>query len=115
MAKNSVIEITDEFAKSFRVMVSTGFCGGTRGDWKAIDMGFIRYNSGYVANLSSKNSTLVHDIRHVCLFAGGGLSSALTLNEFETFFGVNAGGTGYVFHDWVIGLRAGLISWSRVG
>src|SRR5215207_6069688 len=115
MAINKLIEITDEFGKSFRVRVSTGFRNATRGDWQAVDIGFIRYNAGYVKNSHSSSSTFFKELRNVSLFAEGYPSSGLTLNDFETFFGVEAGGTGYVFHDFVGVIRAGQISWSRIG
>ena len=115
MAINSLIEITDEFGKSFRMRVSTGCRNSTRGDWQAVDFGFIRFNSGYVKNSHSESSTLFKVLRHVSLFAEGYPTSALTLNDFETFLGVESGGTGFMFHDWARTVRAGHISWSRIG
>ena len=67
MATNCIVEIGDESGNSFKVSVSTPFDGAGRGDWRAIDKGFTRFNSGLIS-VERSNGTLL--TRHVYFLSG---------------------------------------------
>ena len=111
MATNCIVEIGDESGNSFKVSVSTAFMGRNRGNWRTIDKGFIRFNSGQTQVEHSNGTT---STRHVYLLSGENSEWGLRLNDFENMINVNDEGTGFVEQGWVTGLKPGRISWTLV-
>jgi hypothetical protein len=82
-------------------------------NWRAIDKGYIRFNSGniLISNSGVREGDLTtQDLYLVNLDETWGLK----LFEFQYIWGVNDGGTGFVVQSWVLGFADGKFSWSLV-
>jgi hypothetical protein len=79
------------------------------GDWRVVDKGFIRYNSGKVArNHSGKGDLTTSDVMLLNLDGTWGMK----LFEYEDTLGVNDEGEGFVVQPWVLGFPPGKFSWT---
>jgi hypothetical protein len=105
-----VVEIGDEGGKSFKVEINLGFMRRTKGDWKTLDKGFIRFNSG-----GAERNESVGELSGAHLFLLTNDNTwGIRLNDWDNFFKTNNHGTGWAEHSWVLGLRNGRISWTIV-
>lgn len=105
-----IVEIGDEAGKSFKISVNVQFSMYSMGNWRSIDKGFIRYNSGETVQEHS-NGTL--QTSHLYLKCGNN-TWGIRLNDFQYVLGAHKHGTGWCESSWVVGLRPGRISWSLV-
>lgn len=80
------------------------------GNWRSIDKGFIRFNSGNVLKANSGTTATTRDLYLLNLDATWGMK----LFNYEHYWGVNDSGTGFVIQSWVLNLAEGRFSWSLI-
>jgi hypothetical protein len=106
-----IVEIGDEKGGSFKISVSISTLDGrSGGSWRAIDKGYIRYNSGAAEKQDSPGELAV---RHLLLFSSDNTWGS-RLNDFQDCWGANDEGTGIILQPWVLGSPPGRISWALV-
>jgi hypothetical protein len=130
--RDNIIEIGDTKGRAFRIEVWTPSAwtrvkfwngGGRyhRGDWRAVDKGFIRYNSGDAYRFYGYSNPdvvnlwigLAGDFDHLDdakLFKWPGIA----LYDYDDWDGTNSNGKGYIEQPWVLGLAPGEITWTRL-
>jgi hypothetical protein len=136
--RNHTVEIGDRAGHTFKIEISTlsalgkvkeGLAGNQKsflptitgasqqgafyaqpdGDWRVVDKGFIRYNSGKVAFHHSVNGDVTtSDVMLLNLDGTWGMK----LFEYEDVLGVNDEGEGFVVQPWVLGFPPGKFSWT---
>ena len=139
--RNHTIEIGDRRGHSFKIHISTPSTGGELiggikgdwdtwtlqstggprsplranmmpGDWRTIDKGFIRYNSGRVLRSTTHDGSIMNIDIYLANLDG---TWGMKLFEYESKFGgANDEGEGFVIQPWVMGIDEGRISWSLV-
>ena len=100
------VEIADLASNTMLISVSVDTIGNG-GSWRAIDKGFLRYNSGALEQF--KDPIIGWCVR---LLANG--NRGLGLDSFLSWGTVNDQGTGMVSQTWVIALKPGRLDWSIV-
>jgi len=80
------------------------------GDWRVLDKGFIRYNSGKLVWGFSTTGVTTYDIVLLNLDGTWGMK----LFEYADALGVNDEGEGFVIQPWVLGFSPGKFSWTLV-
>jgi hypothetical protein len=106
-----MVETGDDKGNSFKILVSIStFDGRSSGSWRAIDKGYIRFNSGIAAKQDSPGELAV---RHLLLYSSDN-TWGIRLNDFQGWLGANDQGTGLILQPWVLNFTAGRISWALV-
>ncbi len=141
--RNNVLKIVDKSGNSFKLRVSTPttkarlavgagvganklvgdnrtaremLSGILSGDWKTVDKGFIRYESGKTRSRLAHNGDrttrdlLILGIDGVKFYDGQGYFG-MQLFEYEDLLGTNQEGEGFVIQPWVVNLTPGRIKW----
>ncbi|GEM_PF-2540972 len=106
-------------AKDF--LAGGGWFGGTiRGEWKALDEGFIRFRAGKTKSRFSENGDLT--TQDLIILGPEGYktydssdSFGMQLFQFLDFWGPNAKGEGILIQPWVVAMTPGRISWKSIG
>ena len=108
------VEIGDSDGNTFQITVNIGYSGvHTEGSWRAIDKGWIRYNSG-LAKKDQTDGTLTGADLYLYGPDGVGAGWGIRLNEWDDYGGVNDQGTGVLVQAWVVGAKPGRITWALV-
>ncbi|HUS06422.1 MAG TPA: hypothetical protein VMZ52_09010 [Bryobacteraceae bacterium] len=115
-----IVEISDEVGTSFRLLVDIGRVGlgaasSTRGTWRAVDKGAIRYNSGtakYFSSTQMGGGTDVDQDYYLALYSSPqAVGWGIMLNEYAGRVLVNDDGMGRLAQQYCITLKPGRISW----
>ena len=83
------------------------------GNWRAVDKGFIRYNSGKIISTNSgvrEGDLTTNDLYLMNLDGSWGIK----LFEYEYVWNVNEAGNGFVIQPWVLQMTVGRFSWTLV-
>lgn len=102
-------EIGDGEGNSFKILVEMPFHRWTKGSWRTLDKGYIRYNSGETQ--PSKGFGGNDD--DLFLLSKNGYWG-LRLDDVQDFWGLNDQGKGELIEPWVLIMKPGTISWSLV-
>ena len=136
--RNHTVELSDKAGKSCKIRISTPSAGtkiwhgitsdmldeGPKtGDWRTLDKGFIRYDSGETYSYKSDNEE--YTTRDCYLLSIGGIELrhfygkehgkyGIKLFEYEDWNGVNNDGEGFVIQQWVLSFTVGRITWAVI-
>lgn len=107
-----IVEIADEEGHSFKVACSLDTLARVSGgSWRTLDKGGIRPNNGRLAVVGAQG-TLTTD--HLLFLEIQSDLYGIRLNDFRDFWGVNAGGTGYLAQPWALGIKPTRVTWALV-
>ncbi len=107
-----IVEVGDEFGKAFQVSVEIDYLGViTEGKWRALDKGFVRYNSGMAKKQPIPGTLTTADLVLMNFNDVWGIK----LNLWDDYRGVKDYGKGVILQPWVIGIDPGPVSWAIVG
>jgi len=108
-----IYEIGDGTGTAFKIKIESPFWARfTKGSWRTLDKGFIRYNSGKTEQVERKKSQFIQE-RDVFLLSKEG-TWGIRLNEFTSQYSVHDQGTGELRQPWALQAKPGKISWVRV-
>ena len=106
-----IVEIGDEYGKSFKVSVEIDYVGVRReGTWRALDKGFIRYNSGRAKKQQIDGTITTTELVLVSFENTWGIR----FDIWDDIWGVKDQGKGVILQPWVLGIDPGPISWALV-
>ena len=104
-----IFEIGDSDGHSFKISIELPFNRTSKGSWRTLDKGLIRYNSGKTIPTSGYGGS-DDDILLVSSEGTWGLK----LDDYQDFWGLNDEGTGEVLQRWALQIKPGKISWALV-
>lgn len=129
------VKITDSKEKSFKIRISLPsrerICsldecittaGGDRGEWKALDMGFLKVTSGFASKsrrpgYGRSGPTATYNDLELRLPGQDSRSSSfgILLNKFDTAIGTYTHGHGTIVQPWVLAVEPGACTWRFLG
>jgi hypothetical protein len=101
-----MVRIIDTDGSSVRVSLAFSLTG-LDGDWKTIDKGFIRHESGQNSMAESIGKLTSYHLD----FNTSADKCGIRLYDWQDILGINDGGSGILFQQWGLALKPGRISW----
>ncbi len=115
--RNHTVEIRDKRGRSFKIDISTPSfwtrlkLNAYDGNWRTIDKGFIKINSGDARRYHSSEDTTTANL-FLSEPDDDMANYGIILYKYDDWSGTNDDGRGFVLQSWVIGLAPGSVTWA---
>ncbi len=117
--RNHTVKIGDKSGRSFKMEVSTPSTwsrlklNAYDGNWRTIDKGFIKINSGDARRYHSGEDATTANL-YLREPEADEAEYGIILYKYDDWSGTNDEGIGFIKQNWVLGIEPGHVTWALV-